>query len=469
MARLRAPNLPPVATNLGPSEWAAGVSERRGAFASALAFVFAAIAVTPFATMPLAPSYPLFAMILAASIMATTITALLLLFQARALGSMPTVVLAAGFFYASATMLPYALLYPRMVVPLADFVRASPATNGLLWLSWHVGLLGSMLAFGLLRRPDRADPAMQRRARTIVVVMAAVYVVYTPAAIWLDGLPTTFEHNHWTPFYLDVMVPVVVALALGVVVATLQRRKSATVLDLWLAVVAFAMIVDVYLTIAGSTRFTLGWYASRIVILLATVAALGILLQQAAQMYAALVTRADVLEGEAHTDILTGLPNRRRFDEEFARAFGSAGRRSSVLAVAMIDIDRFKLYNDAFGHQKGDDALHGIAQAIADSVDRSGDFAARYGGEEFVVILEDTTLEGAAAVAERIRNTVLATGIRAPNGGLLSVSVGVAARQPGEGADDLVRHADEALYMAKKNGRNRVSAWRTSSDLPISG
>jgi diguanylate cyclase (GGDEF)-like protein len=457
-----------VESNLDLSDWAAGANERRSALLSGLAFLLTALVITPFANVPLTPSYQLFAMILAASVMSTTITALLLLFQARALQSMPTVVLAAGFFFASATMLPYAVIYPGMFPAFARALSASPATNGFLWFSWNTGLLASMVAFIWFRRADRNDPVMRRRARGTVIGLAVAYVVYTAVALWADGLPSTFQDNHWTTTYA-VMVPVMVILALMVITDAIQRRKHATVLDLWLGIVAFAIVVDLYLTTIGATRFTVGWYASRVVMLLATIAVLGMLLRQAAKMYAALVLRAEVLEGEAHTDILTGLPNRRRFDEEFARAYGSAVRRASSLAVAIVDIDRFKLYNDAFGHQSGDDALHGIAQAIADSVDRSGDFAARYGGEEFVVILEDTAIEGAEAVAERIRNTVLATGIRAPSGGLLSVSVGVAARATGEPADDLLRHADEALYIAKNDGRNRVAVWRPPSDVAVSG
>ena len=143
---------------------------------------------------------------------------------------------------------------------------------------------------------------------------------------------------------------------------------------------------------------------------------LTVLLARALRTYAELIERAEILESEAHTDILTGLPNRRRFDEEFARAFGSAIRRTSPIAVAIVDIDRFKQYNDHFGHQAGDVALRRIADAIAESVGRSGDFAARYGGEEFVVILEDTTLAGATGVGERIRHAVIDAGIESPAG-----------------------------------------------------
>jgi diguanylate cyclase (GGDEF)-like protein len=234
-----------------------------------------------------------------------------------------------------------------------------------------------------------------------------------------------------------------------------------------MGIVAFGVAVEMYLTLIGGAPFTIGWYSSHAVALLATSAVLAVLLVQAAHVYADLIARAEVLEGEAHTDILSGLPNRRRFDEEFARAFGSAIRRSSPIGVAIIDIDHFKHYNDAFGHQAGDVALHRIAQAIAESVERSGDFAARYGGEEFVVILEDTTLAGAAGVGERIRSAVLDAGIPSPSGGLLSVSVGVAARLPGSTGEALLRQADAALYDAKNAGRNRVAVWRSPESAPI--
>ena len=335
-------------------------------------------------------------------------------------------------------------------------ISASPATVGFLWFSAHAGLLSSTLVFFALRRAEAGDPAVPRRAQAFIVAAAVVYVALTSGAIWIDGLPPAFEHGRWTPFFLGFMAPVVSALAVAVIVVTVRRGDHATVLDLWLGVIALALIAGLAIAVAGRARFTVGWYASLAMIAAVNIALLGTLLRQAAMRYVALVQRAHVLENEAHTDTLTGLPNRRRFDEEFARAFGSALRRDGALAVAIADIDRLKAYNDAFGHQAGDEALHAIGKAIADSVGRSGDFAARYGGEEFVVILEDTLLDGATGVAERIRAAVLAADLKAPAGGPLTVSVGVAARRPGESAEDVLRHADEALYEAKNAGRNRV-------------
>lgn len=443
--------------SIDSSDWAAGPRERRRALLCAFVFILAAVAVTPVATTVLPASFPLIAMILAASVTSIAITAVLLLVQARALGSFATAVQSAGFAFAAATLTAYAVTSPGMFEGLPDWVSAEAGNNGLLWFFWHIGLLWSAISFDQLRRFDRSDPLVRRRGLRVIAGFVTAFFAIVAVAIWADRIPAAYTDTHWTASYAFFMAPVIIVLA-AIVIATAIRRTVSTVLDVWIGVVALAMILDVYLTLVGVTRFSIGWYASRIEVLLATTAVLGVLISQGARMYAALYERATILEGEAHTDILTGMPNRRRFDEEITRAFGSAVRRSSPLAVAIADIDRFKDYNDAFGHQAGDDALHRIAQCIADSVDRSGDFAARYGGEEFVVILEDTTLIGAVAVAERIRSSVLEAGITAPGGGILSISIGVADRSQGETIEDLIGRADFALYDAKDGGRNRVVA-----------
>ena len=449
------------------SERNASAAEVRRVVRYCLILLVAALVVTPIASFELGASYPLFAMLVAGTIAATATTALLLLVQARAVGSLPIAVLGAGYAYAAATMVPYALLYDGMFPGFAAAIGANPNAHGYLWFSWHVGLLGALLAYQWLRLAERSDPGARVRGRRVIGGLLLGYIVLTPLAIWLPSFPPTSLDGHWTPVLATFMAPVVVLLAGASVIEVIRSRGRVNVLDAWMGIVAFGVIVEMYLVTIGVQRFTAAWYLSRFAVLAAVTAVLAVLLVQAARVYAELIERAEVLEGEAHTDILTGLPNRRRFDEEFARAFGSAIRRSSPIGVAIIDIDHFKNYNDAFGHQAGDVALRSIADAIGESVERSGDFAARYGGEEFVVILEDTTLAGAAGVGERIRSAVLEAGIPSPNGGLLSVSVGVAARLPGSTGDALLRQADAALYDAKNAGRNRVCTWRSPESAPI--
>ncbi|MFP5441855.1 MAG: diguanylate cyclase [Gammaproteobacteria bacterium] len=157
-------------------------------------------------------------------------------------------------------------------------------------------------------------------------------------------------------------------------------------------------------------------------------------------------------------DGLTGLHNRRHFDERFPALVQLAARRQEPLAVMMLDVDHFKQVNDTHGHLVGDDCLRQVATTLRQVMVRSTDLLARYGGEEFVVVLPGTGEAEAAVIAERIRLAVEATPI--PNGETplhVTLSIGLAVRVPDAGdASQLLADADAALYRAKNNGRNRV-------------
>lgn len=158
------------------------------------------------------------------------------------------------------------------------------------------------------------------------------------------------------------------------------------------------------------------------------------------------------------TDGLTGLANRRRFDDVIAREWRRTRRAGSTLALLMIDADRFKQLNDKFGHIRGDEVLKAIARVIDGSIRRPGDMAARYGGEEFVAILPDTDAGGAAMIAEKIRRSVELGAGEAVEPSTVTVSIGVSVARPtgDETESDLIAAADHALYRAKETGRNRV-------------
>jgi diguanylate cyclase (GGDEF)-like protein len=162
----------------------------------------------------------------------------------------------------------------------------------------------------------------------------------------------------------------------------------------------------------------------------------------------------------AVTDALTGLANRRRFDEVIEREWRRTGRTGSSLALLMIDADRFKELNDRFGHARGDEVLKALARIIDASIRRPGDLAARYGGEEFAVVLPDTGIEGAGATAEKIRATFAAAEADhiVPGMPRLTVSIGAASMRPmtDDTVETLIAAADQALYRAKREGRNRV-------------
>ncbi len=169
------------------------------------------------------------------------------------------------------------------------------------------------------------------------------------------------------------------------------------------------------------------------------------------------------LEQLSRTDALTELSNRRHFDEALAREFNRSRRSQQPLALLMIDIDHFKMLNDAYGHPEGDRYLRTISRTLADCAARAGDVAARYGGEEFAVILPNTDAEAALTVADKIRNSVAELGLASPaSRGIATVSIGVASTERA-GAGDATRllsAADAALYRAKQDGRNRVAIER---------
>ena len=169
------------------------------------------------------------------------------------------------------------------------------------------------------------------------------------------------------------------------------------------------------------------------------------------------------LKAWAHQDALTGLANRRCFDETLLREWRRAQRDGWPLGLIMIDVDAFKSYNDGNGHQMGDQCLQAVAGTIRQCLRRSSDIAARYGGEEFVVILPDTPEAGCLVIAERIRASMEALAIPHPPSpsGYVTLSAGVAWVDPGSRVLDaaaMVSLADRNLYAAKVGGRNRVVA-----------
>ncbi|MHB1455204.1 MAG: GGDEF domain-containing response regulator [Saccharofermentanales bacterium] len=178
--------------------------------------------------------------------------------------------------------------------------------------------------------------------------------------------------------------------------------------------------------------------------------------------HAELKRHRDYLEEISYLDGLTGIPNRRKFNEYLSYTCSFAIIESVPVSIIMVDIDDFKAFNDCYGHHEGDSCITLIGQALSEEMTDKTDLAARYGGEEFALILPNKNRDEAVAIAEKLRLNV--ENLRIPHGSSsvsdrVTISLGVASQIPSETSccSDLIKKADEALYRSKQNGRNRVS------------
>ncbi|HUO44552.1 MAG TPA: diguanylate cyclase [Burkholderiales bacterium] len=272
-----------------------------------------------------------------------------------------------------------------------------------------------------------------------------------------------------TVVFAQSAYPLLFALFPVMMLAIFKLDFTGTAIAIFIAaIIAIVFTIEDYgpmMTITGLTD------AQRILFLQITIATavlvtlpVSLVLAERERLRAALEEANSVLRSLAMTDGLTGLANRRRFDEMLDREWRRTARESGVLSLLLIDVDHFKPYNDYYGHRAGDECLRAVAQALARAARRSGDVCARYGGEEFAVILPNTEAAKAAHIAEQMRAVIEALDIEHSKvaDGRLTVSVGVASVRPRDAAGahpaSLIDSADRALYEAKKGGRNRVAA-----------
>lgn len=229
------------------------------------------------------------------------------------------------------------------------------------------------------------------------------------------------------------------------------KYRGRSVLNLWVSVAILACTLDVTLTLFAGARFSLGWYLARVNSILAGTVVFYSLVNEE-------LTRLSSLDG------LTGIPNRRQMDEVLSAELKSSEERA--LSLLILDVDYFKQYNDYYGHLGGDYILKSIAQTIYAEVKPFQGFAARYGGEEFAVILTNQDAIGALLIAEGIRESIAELNI--PHEACIAsdrvaISIGGYIVAPYESidGDELIRKADESLYRAKDEGRNRsiMNGW----------
>jgi diguanylate cyclase (GGDEF)-like protein len=319
-----------------------------------------------------------------------------------------------------------------------------------------------LAAHGLVTAPCLTFIFLARRVRTpkrLDACMCAAYVLVTLASIILNLHMSSRAATN--DAFIAVLIPVTcnIALPISFAMAALGSAFSVT------ALIALSLGHPGFSAESQSAMILL-YLVAAIVTLAANyrhewVSRANHLNYVRETLRSASIARAnETLSAISRTDFLTGLPNRRDFDERCDAALARCLRDRTSVTVLLADIDNFKLYNDYHGHIQGDACLRSVARAIAAAVEGTGGVAGRFGGEEFAVVLPGLTADAAAALADRIRAAVLA--LRAPHEGLgdrrfITVSIGAASLNPEfpETSSELLSRADAALYRAKRGGRDR--------------
>ena len=416
------------------------------------ALIAGALVMTPFAKLPLLP-IPGYMSAFGAFMVAINLLLAALLFSRGMIEKQGSAIrLGAVYFFVAAIFVPLLAAFPGSFVP--STLLGTDVSAVWLWSFWHAGF-----GLGIIRYALGGETARASVPRSIAGTVALVVLLVLIATAGLPYLPTLLADGHTLFTGVGAAVPPAILAILVVALAIVLSCTRPSPERLWLSVGLVAALFDVWLTYCGTARFSLGWYAAKGGSLVTSLSMVLALMHDATDGRHRVTAANSLLLDLAHLDGLTGLANRRMFDHTIDVEWRRAARDRQPISVMMVDVDFFKLYNDRFGHARGDDCLRQIAAVLQAAIRRPADCVARYGGEEFALILPATTAAGAAALAAHIHAELRALALphEASPLGRVSVSIGLATMMPigAAGYADLLAVADSNLYRAKKSGRNR--------------
>lgn len=325
------------------------------------------------------------------------------------------------------------------------------------------GFAVATLIYCALHLRDRRRGADDAHRRAPAQAATLAFGLAIAAAITLDlSVPDLPSDQPWRDLWRSGATPIVMAAQALAFIALIALGRGRDLIQLWLAVALLAAVGDLAAASLGGGRGSVGQHQSVGFAVVAAGSVLLMLLREMIWLSLHIVELNARLMRQASVDGLTGVANRRSFDDHLASEWRRAQRDGTSLAALMIDIDFFKAYNDGYGHVAGDGCIRKVAAVVAGFAKRAGDVAARYGGEEFALILPRADAAAAADIAQAVRAAVFAQALphaysaAAP---VVTVSVGWTAMVPGATQDQraLIAAADAALYEAKRQGRNRVA------------
>jgi diguanylate cyclase (GGDEF)-like protein len=405
-------------------------------------------AIAPYASQIGGPNIDVMSGCYIAAVVCLAMVSFLLYGQWRAGRHAAIGFLAIAFGFCAAMYFGFWLEYPALIND-NGFFHVAPGRVGYFWAAGHIGTFLFMLAFAATAR--RVRPADRIVALTGFATTLLTLAFFAAFVLRSADLPRLAYEGTFSEVSARVIHPLVLGLGLVTLIVVVAVTRLQRWVDVYASLFIVGLTTEAYLLAIGPRKYSFGWYGSHWEIVIASLGITIPLIRQVNVMYRQLTAENRRLARAAMVDPLTGIANRRAFDVQLERL-----QPNTVLLI--IDIDRFKQYNDLEGHRSGDDCLRRVARALAANVLRSDDLISRYGGDEFAAVLHDIDLDDAIHVAERIRLAVEDLMIPAhEEGARITVSIGLAAYLPGELPADLVRRADAALYRAKEGGRNRVA------------
>jgi diguanylate cyclase (GGDEF)-like protein len=346
-------------------------------------------------------------------------------------------------------------------------------------LRWFTAMLFALVMWACLLSLDRGHDGMQRLRLILIALGCATLTwaafsrvyqdIYLSVARWTTipiAILAAFETAHRVAAGQGEALAWLVAYSIGLYFM-LGLRYGAAVQASLAALASFTVAL-----LVNGQSFVQTAHTAGIATVIVGIVALAYF-QQALRVRKAFLERGLIADLAAR-DGLTGLKNRRAFDEHLIRSWQQALRDRKTISVMFIDVDAFKKFNDRYGHKAGDIALQRIAGVVHSVAKRALDLAARYGGEELAVILYDVPREAAQPLAESMRAAVMNLGIEHLDGtplDVVTISIGVGIVRPtlARSPDGAVQLADEALYAAKRNGRNRVEVFESEYDALSTG
>ncbi|WP_156294485.1 sensor domain-containing diguanylate cyclase [Serratia oryzae] len=323
-----------------------------------------------------------------------------------------------------------------------------------LWLLWEICLPVTVLILISMRKISFSFKKLMIYSFSLPI--AALLLIGTLRFMILDvGLFSAATRDE-----IVLTCILIKSAVLPMLILKLKPLNHITlVFILWIALTTILHALNLSLL----PQHTFGWYSSKILESLFRVGMIGVALYYLTSDYKIIKEQSNINFKKSITDALTGLNNRRHFDNELTAFWSEKNKEKNLFGVVMLDVDNFKKYNDIYGHSAGDKCLIIVANTLSIIIRNKKDLIARTGGEEFTAVIKDINLDKLHAICERMRKAIVAKGLvhsgNTEGGYKVSVSIGavcISSRNNSLSMESIIELADQCLYQAKKEGRNRV-------------